>query len=368
VIRWVNLILGCLAVAALARADSAQAPIALTIETPTHGSTIGGAEGLGFIAGRVVMQGAEPLDLVIAVDVSESTSESSGFDLDGDGEPPPPTVWGRVLGRAAPLDPGDSILAVELAATADLIKKLDPASSRVALVTYAGTNDRLRADALVETPLTFDFSLAERGLAEIARGGSAGMTDITAALELARRELLGARGATSHKRDGVRRAIALFGDGLPTLPKEGSIVQNAQLARSEARRAADAGIRVLTFYTGKLDPDRVKFMTDLALAGGGDLTRIGAHDIGSSLADVDLAAAELSIRNDSAAREATRMVRQHDGIFAALVPMRDGENDLELRARRADGSLAVERLSVRFDPSAAEVIPPELESLRYLLR
>jgi len=51
-----------------------QAPIALTVETPADGSTVGGADGTTVVAGRAVSQTEELLDIVLAIDTSKGAT------------------------------------------------------------------------------------------------------------------------------------------------------------------------------------------------------------------------------------------------------------------------------------------------------
>jgi hypothetical protein len=65
----------CLALSAIAASPyDVQAPIALTVETPADGSTVGGADGTTVVAGRAVSQTEELLDIVLAIDTSKGAT------------------------------------------------------------------------------------------------------------------------------------------------------------------------------------------------------------------------------------------------------------------------------------------------------
>jgi hypothetical protein len=57
-------------------------------------------------------------------------------------------------------------------------------------------------------------------------------------------------------------------------------------------------------------------------------------------------------------------VQRPDGFVAALVPMREGENEVEVRARGADGREANALITVRFAAGVAEALSPSMAELR----
>jgi Mg-chelatase subunit ChlD len=105
-----------------------------------------------------------------------------------------------ILGRVLPLpnsDKEDSILAAEVAGVRELLKQLEPRTTRVGVVAFSGDNDALTPDAYTEVPLTTDYAKAEAGLDDIFRRGPKGLTNMVSAVNLATTELLGTQARTA---------------------------------------------------------------------------------------------------------------------------------------------------------------------------
>ncbi len=94
-----------------------------------------------FVSGRAraLVGELRGFDVAIVIDTSLSTIEPTGADINGNGRVGSPQL-GPVgsLFDAAGDDPGDSILAAEVAAARKLLGELDPRSTRVALISFAG--------------------------------------------------------------------------------------------------------------------------------------------------------------------------------------------------------------------------------------
>ena len=134
----------------------------------------------------------------------------------------------------------------------------------------------------------------------------------------------------------------------------------------QAERTAKLDIRVDTFALGKEALADPAVMVELARLTNGvytpvaDLAALGAALASANFSGVD----ELAIRNRTTDRPAAKLLRRPDGFFAALVPMRAGENAIEVVASPA----AVETRSVSYGGSLGEVVPPALARVRDLLR
>jgi len=347
----------------------------LEIELPAEGAVVGDATGV-FVAGRALALRGETrrFDIIIAIDTSGSTSQPTGVDVDGDGVVGMPlfgaTVGSRDLGST---DPGDSILAAEVAAARKLLGGLDPRSTRVGLVTFAGQPveghpgvlgfTRVRLAALTEEPLTSDYKRLYRGLAAVPERGALGMTHMAAGVDQASLELLGLEGSLSRPDPESEKVVLFFTDGEPTLPVWGSESGNVRAVLQSAQRARRAGVRIHSFAIG---PDALGgpiSTVEMAAITDGLFTpvrhpgRLSRYIEGVSFAHI----AEVRVVNTTSG-ESAHQVRVHaDGSWDALVPLREGENLLEVRARSSDGAEATERVSVHHQPGAAgPVVPVEL--------
>jgi hypothetical protein len=166
-----------------AAADEDQARLMLELEAPTPGSVIGDPQGLAFVAGKALALYGEyqTFDIVFVIDTSRSTAEPSGSDIDEDGKigrrggsfVEDYLAWLPFL-RWLPLpnsDRGDSILAAELQAVRTLVDQLDPRTTRVGIVSFAGDQDPMTLDADTEAPLTAEFDEVDDALDNIMRDG-----------------------------------------------------------------------------------------------------------------------------------------------------------------------------------------------------
>lgn len=329
----------------------------LAIDSPANGAVIGDPTGMAFVAGSALALFGEyqTFDVIFVVDTSDSTAEPSGADIDGNG-----VVGERrgakflsILGSVIPLpnsDKADSILAAEIAGCRVLLNQLDPRTTRVGLVAFAGDTDALTPDAYTEVPLTTDFKKIERGLDAIYRRGPKGMTNMVTAVNLATIELLGTQSAYSQKRDGAKRVIMFLTDGQPTLPLESSQLQNAKMAIQQAVRAAKFDIRIDTFAIGEEALSEPVVVVEMARVSNGVFTPVrNPKDLRAVFEDVSFSSIErLEVRNKTTGKMADYVVPNPDGSFSALVPMNTGKNTVEVYARSSDGTEGKREVSVSF--------------------
>ncbi len=355
----------------------------LEIEIPVPDTVVGDAAGV-FVAGRAQALRGEPrrFDIVIAIDTSLSTGQPTGLDVDEDG------VVGALLPRAmrglpepGSTDPGDSILAAEVAAAAKLLRGLDPRSTRVGLVTFAGEAvalypgsaipGRVRLAALTEEPLTSDYKRIHRALGDVLDRGARGMTHMAAGVDQASLELLGLAGSLSRSDPESEKVVLFFTDGTPTLPLWDSESGNVRAVLKSAQRARRAGIRIHTFaigpeaLAGPISTVEMATITDGVFTPVRHPGRLVQFIEGLSFAHI----AEVEVRNTTSG-ESAYLTRVHaDGSWDALVPLREGENRLEVRARSSDGAEATRHVTVRHVPGAAnpriaaELVPKHNELL-----
>ena len=105
----------------------------LDIEYPPEGAVVGSSACGVFVAGRALaMRGMlQKFDVAIVIDTSASTSGPAEADINGNGTIG--KVYGGAFGSvfgAGLTDPGDSILAAEVAAARQLLRGLDTRSTR----------------------------------------------------------------------------------------------------------------------------------------------------------------------------------------------------------------------------------------------
>ena len=344
-------------------ASPAVAEPLIALEAPAAGSTVGGADGLAFVAGRATDPAARQLDIVLVVETSESTREPSGADIDGDGTTEADGAMASLVGGG---DAGDTVLAAELAACRALLDRLNATTTRVGVVAFAGDGNPRTPDSITAAPLTFDYEKVRSALDTLRAAGPKGKTNLVSALNLATIELLGTPSAYSAKREGARRVILFLTDGQLTLPVENSRLQNAKLVAQQAERLAKLDIRVDAFGLGKEALTEPVAAAELARVTNGVFTPVGdLATLGDALAKANLSGVEqLEIRNRTTGQPAAKLLRRPDGFFAALVPMRDGANALEVVP--SPGKAAT--LTVSYSGSAGEVLPPRLAELRDALR
>ena len=355
----------------------------LEIELPLPDTVVGDAAGV-FVAGRAqaLRGGTRRFDIIIVIDTSLSTGQPTGLDVDEDG------VVGTPLPRAmrgvpepGSTDPGDSILAAEVAAAAKLLRGLDPRSTRAGLVTFAGdpvalysgstVPGRIRLAALTEEPLTSDYKRLHRALGDVRDRGARGMTHMAAGVDQASLELLGLAGSLSRSDPESEKIVLFFTDGTPTLPLWNSESGNVRAVLESAQRARRAGIRIHAFaigpeaLAGPISTVEMAAITDGIFTPVRHPGRLVRFIEGLSFAHI----AEVKVRNTTSG-EAAYQTRVHaDGSWDALVPLQEGENQLEVAARSSDGDEATRRVTVRHRPGAAgptiaiELVPKHNELL-----
>ena len=355
------------------RQTGPQRPVVVAIEYPQNEATFGGTQAVAIIAGRALVPRSEGIttDVVFVIDVSGSTSAPSGADVNGNGVVGvAPTRTAEGLFALGSGDPGDSVLAAEVAAVRRLLSRLDPRHTRVALATFAG--QMLDYGVLAENPAATEVALTnayedvQRALDRVLARGANGATYIAAGIDQATNELLGLQGAFSRADANSQKVIVFLTDGLPTLPFEGNDPRNTITVMRAAERARKANARVFSFGVGEEALSGPLSLLELARITDGTFTPVRDPALLSDVfAEVEFADVEtLRVRNVTLGAAALATELGADGSFGALVPLRTGRNEIEVTARAPDARSTTEHVTVHFAPDGvAAELPPGLVSI-----
>jgi len=141
-----------------------------------------------------------PIDVAIAIDVSASTAAPSGFDVNANGQPGE-QPRNKIFPTAS--DPGDSILAAQVAAARHLVAHYAGGNSRFSLIAYSGRNphdpSRRASDSFVESQLSTDPLALDAALDRVQAHGSRGAKLFSAGMTAAIETLTAAAPANSRK-------------------------------------------------------------------------------------------------------------------------------------------------------------------------
>jgi hypothetical protein len=370
-----------------ATAASGAAAVQIVIESPQPGEPVRNKVHQAPIRGNASADGDQPadFDVMVVIDISGSTKTPSGVDVDGDGEiginpqlellPPGTYPEGTVS-----TDPGDTILAAEIAAAHALIGSLEGGGrTRVGIITFSGemnsdTGMRKRydqQDAWVEVPLTRDFATAQARLPALLARGPYGGTDFAAGLRLAVTELAGLSGARSQPREGAKKVILFLTDGVPTFPiGKGGVADpgDTEAALTAARLAHKAGITINSYALGPNALTNPYAATEIArIALGTFLPVRNPGDIVSFLQGVSFANIDDVVFTNLTTKEVSYDVNlSPDGSFAGFVPVREGRNRVRITALTSSGASGSVDLDLVFETSSlsGRELAHELERVR----
>ncbi|MDH3686255.1 MAG: hypothetical protein OEP95_08510 [Myxococcales bacterium] len=344
----------------------------LEIEYPEEEAIFGGSAG-GFLTGRAIASEAElqRFDIVLVLDTSGSTVASSGSDINGNG------VIGtdRFAGLFGQTDPGDSILAAEIAAARRLLESLDPRVARVALVTFAGAPPQggrgitigggggRGAPAVTEEPLTSQHERIHHALDRVLSRGPWGQTHMAAGVDQAMIELKGLPGGLSKVDARSEKVVFFLTDGIPTLPYDGNAIRaNVEATLRAANRSARVGVTVHTFAIGPEALAGPIAPVEIAARTGGEFTPVRhPADIVPAIELVNLAnIEEITVRNLTNDRDADELIVSADGSWSALVPLEPGKNNIEVTVTASDGQVLRRELQLQHAPGAdMPALPPQ---------
>ncbi len=233
-------------------------------------------------------------DVVIVIDISGSTADPTGVDIDGDGVTGSAsfadlqTASGR--GGFLRRELEDSIFLAELLAVRRLISALDPETTRVGIVTFAGDPEAKTPPAVIERHLTRDHQAVLDTLTVVESRGPMGATHTAAGLAMAQSALLEAQARESLQGFEHVKQIVLLTDGVPTLPfGPGFDERNTQSVLDTADQLAAAGIRVHVYAIGPVALSDPKAAVELAARTSGYYTAVKEPgDIVSVIEQADL--------------------------------------------------------------------------------
>ena len=375
-----------LALGAAPPAIAADGAVRILIESPRSGEQVQNKVHQAPIRGTAVAAGERPalFDVMIVIDISGSTKVASGVDVDGDGEVGINPQFELLPAGTYPedtvsTDPGDTILAAEIAAADALIANLEPGGRiRVGIITFSGEmNDQGmrksydQQDAWVEVPLTSDYTAARRRLQAILARGPYGGTNFAAGLRAAISELAGLGGSRSQPRPDAKRVVLFLTDGIPTFPiGAGSVADpgDIEAALTAARLAHKAGITVNTYALGPNALTNPFAATEVARITLGNFLPVqNPGNIVSFLQGVSFANVDDVVFTNLTTREVSYDVSlMPDGSFTGFVPVREGRNQVRVTALASDGSSGSVDLELDFETSglSERELSLELERVR----
>jgi Mg-chelatase subunit ChlD len=318
--------------------------VEIGIVAPQDGATISGPSQVT-VRGQVRASrdyGPALYDLMLILDTSGSTRAPAGVQTVG--------VFGQ----------DTSILAAEVAAAERLLEKLDPRTTLVGVVTFAGAYDSFtglgvpnRTSAILEQPMTANYQEVRVALNRILRRGPSGGTEMAAGVRLAVRELAGLQGAISRLRPQSRKVAFLLTDGFPTLPF-GQVNSmdpgDVEVAVRAAAVAAKAKITIHTFALGLEALSAPYACTQIARITGGTFTPLKRPgeiiDVlhRTSFTDLDM----VFVTNVTTSRPAGDLMVNPDGRFSATVPLVSGVNRIAVTVLTTDGTKKSAWVQVRY--------------------
>jgi len=342
----------------------------LEIEYPPDGANVSPTVCGAFVAGRAQATRGTPrrFDVIIVIDTSRSTADPSGTDVNGNGEVGHSRLGGlgAVFG-AGISDPGDSILAAEVAAARQVLHGLDPRSTRVGLVAFAGeaigdgSRYSKRRPAYTIEGLTRDYDRVEHGLDDLLATDPEGNTHMAAGVDQATIELLGLRGSYSQTDPGSEKVMFFFTDGQPTLPYgPGAEADNVRAVLRAANRASRGFIRIHSFAIG---PDALEgpiAAVEMASRTHGYFTPVrNPGDLVDIVEDVSFAQIqEVTLENAGTSEPARPFRLTADGSWAGFVKLGPGANTIRAAAVSEDGES--EQRQIRVTHVEATAAPVDL--------
>jgi len=360
--------------------------VRVVIESPRPGERVENRVDQAPIRGTAVAKGEQPseFDVMIVLDVSGSTENPSGADVDGDGEIGVDPALELLPPGAFPegmksTDPDDSILHAEAQAARALVKGLDPRRVRVGLVTFAGEVDPTTSlrrslnqqDAWLEVPLTNDVGPVLAAVEGVLARGPHGATNFAAGTRLAVRELTGLPGARSQPRRNAKKVMLFLTDGSPSFPMgRGDTMDpgDIEAAINAANLAKTAGITINTYALGPMALGSPQALTEMSRVSLGTYTPVrNPGDIVALLQGVSFANIEDVVFANLTTGELSTDVRLNpDGSFYGFVPVREGKNEIRVKAMASDGASGSAMLEITFARSqlTTREMSTELERIR----
>ena len=338
--------------------------VQLSIDTPQPHALLGGPSALAFLSGRALAFdiGTQGLDLILAIDTSDSTDER--FFEPGSVRVGERSFWLELRDnlaqrRQAPTE--ETLLGAQIRVAQELLARLDPRTTRVGIVAYAGDWEPEIPDSRTEVGLTADFDEVRRGLARIQRRGSWGPTNMVAGLMRGVSELLATPSALASPRAEVGRVVVILGDWTGLRPFRENPTAPTELSALRVSYAQRAQVRVDSVVVGEEARRPLAAARHLAAATRGSVTRVSdPADLEALFEELDYTRVELiQVRNRSLGSPWRTALRTADGGFASLVPLEEGLNHLQVSVRARNGTGVMREVDVGYAPSHdRQPIPP----------
>jgi hypothetical protein len=306
-------------------------------------------------------------DVAIVVDLSTSTRLPSGVDVNENGRigKSAPEIREDYWGDGSPEklcdDDGDTIAAAEIAAVRRLLKLLDPAHTRVALIAFGDK-------AVLAAPLASTRAELSKALEDLDhKHGWFGGTNYADAIETAIAALRDAKPTGTIER---KRSILFLSDGYPTMPQPEPLPAKDAIAAAKHAGAVQAHL-----HSFALGPEAVRgrdILSVMSRLADGSLTEIDRPgDVLFHLPSVELSeVAEVQLENETT-KQSGRAVRVlADGTFDGFVPLEPGRNSVHVTAIGIGGGRHEERRAVFYNPApgTSKEVELEVSRLRDLLR
>jgi von Willebrand factor type A domain len=340
--------------------------LTVQIRSPKDESTITQEQAYILVGGKAEVQTGRAgyVDIFLVIDVSASTALYAGVDFSEFSRLPNSYVTTRmVIGRipsncsiAGSHNLRISILAAEIVASRRLLSQLNPATTRVGVITFGD-------DASLRQPLTHDFEQVLSALDLIYKRGPSGLTNMVDAILLGTEELLG-KGESKKYLDSIKTLVFLT-DGFPTLPSRdcrSGTQADTDLTINAARQAGNLGISVHVFALGEEALSNPRAAVGIARESGGTYTAVTRPS--DVLAVVDKLSAVgvdlIQVTNETIQQEALQSRLAADGFFASAVPVVEGLNRIQVLGRASDGSLARDIVTVKYQPGAKRSLDLEI--------
>ncbi len=331
------------------------------ITSPKDGSHINQDKDIVLVTGKVSTKGVSipNVDLFFVLDVSASTAHYAGVEF-SDKDLPATSgrvgfgglhtgVFGGGLGGRRPImmDLRSSILAAEIAASHRLLSQLNSKTTRIGLITFGERPSLLQ-------PLTHDFEAVKEALAEVFLSGPHGGTHMVGGIRLGIRELSGL--GQSKRRKNTIKVQMLLTDGFPTLPigrGKKAAVEDADLAINAARIAKKIGIKIHVFALGEDALSSPRAAVGIAGMSGGIFTPVvRPADILAVLEKVSVIGVDtVEVFNETTGKRASQIRLASDGFFSSALPMVEGVNRINVRARVSGGGIGKDSISVVYEPT-----------------
>jgi hypothetical protein len=339
----------------------------LEVRAPEPGTVVTGPIGVREVEGWAGASSEDRHELIVAIDVSRSTGLPSGVDVNANGR------IGRTLrSNRDPLrppnprrrcsDPGDTVLAAEIAGARYLIEHLDPKRTRVGIVIFSG-------GARVIAPLESSRDEIGAALDDVAANTiPSGTTNIAGALRTATRAVLDGAplpGAEPH------RSLILLSDGTPEERKP--IEESVAEIVDAALETAEMGVRIHAFAIGVEIMEGTDVYASISSQSGGHFVAIQKPaDIGLRLSRLNLTRLTEVVLANATTGEPGRATRLFpDGSFDGVVGLAPGENRISVAARAPGGTPQVAERVVFFErrnPRGAAEVQAAREKLARLRR